>query len=368
MVKSKRMLKQKAVKKAPLSKTAVRTINDKYYGAEPTAVVTDTAGLTSALNWYNYMYENDKARDFLLEYMKKQEFSKADISAARRVPKYDIPSTVGWLARIQMNGNPLQKKDFFESRLAQIIKQGHAIKETVTTEKPTAVVSIQDRTAAKNLNLYNDAEIEVMDNRGSMYNFLVSKEVTPSAASLFVTKFKPFYDEIMLDDEQVAEAYGKKLKAEREFWQGVMDDLDRYLNNKKVTKARQPRAKKTKSAVDVVSKLKFQKDFPPLKIVSVNPAELVGSNQVWVFNTKYRKLSLYNAMGPAGMTVKGTTLTGFDPETSGTKGVRKPEDITRQVLTAGKIQLRRIFPDLKTNETKPNGRINSDTILLRVIK
>jgi hypothetical protein len=135
-----------------------------------------------------------------------------------------------------------------------------------------------------------------------------------------------------------------------------------------VTKVRKPREKKQKSAVDVVKALKFQKEFPPLKIVSVNPAEIVGCKQLWAYNTKARKITRYDASGPSGIQVKGTTLTGFDVETSLTKSVRKPEAFIPSLLGAGKIMLRSIMQDLKTNESKPTGRINTDTVLLRVIK
>jgi len=365
---AKRMMKRAKPNPARMSKATVKVINDQYYGAEPSVVVTDTSGLTAALNWYNYMFDNDQSRNFLLEYMKKNEFSKSDINAVKRVPKYNIPSTVGWLARIQMNGNVLLKPDYFNTRLAQIIAEGIEIKEEAPVVKDKVVVSIQDRMIAKNNMLFADAEVEVIDERGSMYSFLNAKEITPAAASFFLSKYQPIYDEIMSDDEQVLESYGKNLKAERAFWQTIIDDLERYLNNKKAVKTRKPRAKKTKSAVDVVGKMQYQISFPSLKIVSVNPAEVVGASQVWTYNTKYKKLAVYNAMGPAGISVKGTTLIGFDPETSEMKGVRKPEAVTEQVLSAGKIQLRRVMPALKTKEVVPTGRINSDTILLRVIK
>ena len=102
--------------------------------------------------------------------------------------------------------------------------------------------------------------------------------------------------------------------------------------------------------------------------MSVNPAEIIGCNQLWTYNTKYKKLSRYDASGPNGIQVKGTTLIGFDVEKSLTKSVRKPEVTIQNLLSAGKVALRSIMDDLKTNVTQPNGRINTDTIILRVIK
>ena len=120
--------------------------------------------------------------------------------------------------------------------------------------------------------------------------------------------------------------------------------------------------------MDLIKNLKFQKEFPQLKIVSVNPAEIIGAQQLWVYNTKYKKLTQYVNQSPQGLQIKGTTLIGYDVEKSLTKSVRKPEDTLGGLLKAGKVAIRTFMGDLKTNETKPSGRLNEDTILLRVIK
>ena len=40
----------------------------------------------------------------------------------------------------------------------------------------------------------------------------------------------------------------------------------------------------------------------------------------------------------------------------------------RYVLNAGKVDLRSIMKNLSTTESKANGRINKDTIILRIVK
>jgi hypothetical protein len=50
------------------------------------------------------------------------------------------------------------------------------------------------------------------------------------------------------------------------------------------------------------------------------------------------------------------------------KGLRKPDVTIKALFGAGKVSLRKFMDDIKTVESKPNGRINQDTILLRVIK
>lgn len=354
-------------KKVPVSRAVTKSIDLKHYGLEP----TDITGmcLTDVYNWYNYMHEQDQAREWLLEYMKKStDFVKGDLEAVKRLPKYDIPTTVGWIARILMNGNKLENMNYFNTRTAELIARGRMIKEEKeTTDKPT--VNVHERAAAKIDLLITDIEEQIdLDESFSVYEFLKAREATVQAANAIRDRYAPILEEVLLDDPQVKESFGKKLKSQQKFWQTFIDDCDRYAGNKKATKVRKPRAKKQKSAVEVIKNLKFQKEYLPLKIVSVNPADIIGAQQLWVYNTKYKKLSRYDALGPAGISVKGTTLTGFDTEKSVTKILRKPDVVIANVLSAGKIALRKIMSDLKTSETEATGRINSDTILLRVIK
>jgi hypothetical protein len=94
----------------------------------------------------------------------------------------------------------------------------------------------------------------------------------------------------------------------------------------------------------------------------------VGCSQLWVFNTKSRKLGVYNADDSGGLSVKGSTIINYKQDTSAQKTVRKPEALLPEVLKAGKISLRKILPGINSVEQELTGRINDDTILLRVIK
>ncbi|NBX48918.1 hypothetical protein EBT25_03075 [bacterium] len=362
---SKKLTQKPKTVRPKLTRSAVKSIDDKYYGSEPIDI--SKVGYTNALNWYNYMYEQDQAREWLLEYLKKNK-TKSELAAVRRLPKYAIPSTVGWIARILMNGNKLESLNYFEKRTAELIQNGLKTKEVSEVKVDKPVVSIQERTQAKINQLITECE-EAIDNDSELniYEWLKGKEATVQAANAIREFYSGWVDDF--EPDEFDSRAQKKAKAEqKKYWEAFLIDCDRYVGNKKVTKVRKPREKKTKSAVDQVSKMKYQKEFPALKIVSVNPAEIVGCKQLWTYNTKYKKLTRYDAGGPNGIQVKGTTLTGYDVETSSTKSVRKPDIVIQSLLGAGKVALRTFIEDIKTNETKPNGRINNDTVLLRVIK
>ena len=356
-------------KPVPGSRAKAKSIDAKLMGDEP-IVVTH---LANALNWYNYVYDNEKAKAWVLDYMKKEGYSKSDLSAFRRAPKHATITTVGWLARIQANGNELTEHnlDFMKKRISSMIKAGGkettAVKEDI---KPVIDIQARIRARANSLITMVEEEIDGVMDGGTfdVYSFLQRHEVTPQVAGYIRDYYLPIKEELELDDEQVKESYGKKLKFWRTFYCTLIADCDKFINNKKAVKIRKPREKKVKSAVDVVKALKYQKEEPSLRIVSVHPAEIVGCNQLWVYNTKYKKLTQYISMSPNGLQVKGTTLIGYDPDLSISKSLRKPDVAIADLLKAGKVAIRTFMSGLKTSASVPNGRVNEQTILLRVIK
>jgi len=69
----------------------------------------------------------------------------------------------------------------------------------------------------------------------------------------------------------------------------------------------------------------------------------------------------------SGLQVKGTTIIGFLEEESIQKTMRKPADQLKEFKGAGKVALRKFMDDIKTTDTKLNGRINAETVLLKVV-
>jgi predicted transcriptional regulator len=64
--------------------------------------------------------------------------------------------------------------------------------------------------------------------------------------------------------------------------------------------------------------------------------------------------------------VKGTGITGFNEATSIQKTIRKPEEKLKEFKAAGKVALRKFLDEINATDTKMNGRINEDTILLKI--
>ena len=146
----------------------------------------------------------------------------------------------------------------------------------------------------------------------------------------------------------------------------LLSDVDQYRRIKKATK--KVRVKRAVSKEKVVAKLKYAKEDKGLKLVSVNPADIIGANALYCYDTKTRKLIVYHADSLAGpLTVKGTRVVGFDTVKSISKTLRKPDEKLKEFARANKVELRKFMDNIKAVDARANGRINSNQILLKVL-
>lgn len=138
---------------------------------------------------------------------------------------------------------------------------------------------------------------------------------------------------------------------------------------------RKPRKKKPISKDKLVSKLQYSKEDTKYNLKSIDPKDIITAEQLWVFNTKTRKLGIYVAsvLDPrglnregTGLSVKGTSVQGFDPEKSVQKTLRKPEEQLSEFMKCGPVKSKTFFSEIKSMEITLTGRINPDTILLKV--
>jgi hypothetical protein len=70
----------------------------------------------------------------------------------------------------------------------------------------------------------------------------------------------------------------------------------------------------------------------------------------------------------SGLSVKGSSITEFSETKSIQKTLRKPDVTLPEVLKGGKVLLRNVIADIRAKESCLTGRINDDTILLRMVK
>lgn len=357
--------------------TRLTDANELFSGKEPKFIgsVTELSkmDLIKSLNWYASNRTSKDAEDYAERYFKtKLKYTK---------PIKNIIPTFGFLCRIVTNGGILSEKDskWFETQIEKI----KSIKEkplNITENSPTKP-NIQDRIREKTNDCIAELEgmfDEYVDSKFKLvpipYSILSSLEIkqTKDIIEHFKNRRKE-YDEILTtSDIQLKEGYSNfsqlQIKKIIKFFDQIILDCLKLTNETKKTIVRKPRAIKKKTPEQILSKLNYCNEFTELNLKSVDPKSILGATQLWIYNTKYKKIGVYHAIDASGFSVLGTTLKNFDETKSVQKVIRNPSVTIPELLKATKVGLRTFMSKISTKENVLTGRIGSDTILLRVIK
>ena len=366
----------------PAAKPRGKFADEKYMGSEPrVTALSSNIDLAQAYNWFNYFYTSDDAKAFTISYLKSIKYDRDIIRKLASVKCHELHN-IGWNCRLLQNGSTLPPElwDNIEERLILLSSKVLDVSETTEDQPQKNVVSIQDRINSRASELIGELEeqTDVFFNEGviqfDVKKWSLEKGIKPQIAKRITEHFRPQYEEIVEalegNDPDLVEAYkgwrAPVLKVMALFIKRIVDHLETSATAN--VALRKPRKKKIKPPSVLVAKMQFMSEYLELNIKSVDPKGIVNASQLWTYNVKTRNLSVYHAVDSNGLSVRGTTVTGYAEGTSITKKLRKPEGILPQVLSAGKVDLRSIMKNLSTKESAANGRINKDTILLRTLK
>jgi len=351
-----------------------------------------------AMKFYRLDYNGKDLKAKVIEWMHTADYTKEQIQEFKKTKDWRCNLTMGAIASCLLRGMPEQRPDFnngknsaewLKKSIAGVVQDGkNDIEEEieVKAEKPVVVVpNIQDRIRDQAVAMSDeiDAAIdswitdpEAFDPKAfKMINLLRGKGAKAAQARYIKGFFVKGQEELAElasgnADDQLREAYShvsrKNVKKLIEFYESIMSACDQIAQEAKILK--KPRAKKIVPADKLVAKLKFKTVDDKLGVVSVPPAQIVGSQGIVVYNTKTRKIGYYHAKTSAGLSVKGTSIINFT-EKSSQKTLRKPEEQIKEFKEQNtQKRVETWFTKIKTTETVMNGRLNEDIVLLKVFK
>lgn len=331
--------------------------------------------ILKAMTWYNINEETKKLRKWATDYVVKNG-KKDYVKFMEKAFDVEVKN-IGVFARLLTRDQFVsdEHKQFINERL-EFLKNKYGVGDIKTVEdkevKPTNVVSIEDRINqaalkhAGEIDEHIDAFVTTKSTDFSTKRYLLSNQISGAVSKRIGEYYgrleRELGEAVAGKCEQLNEAYGyltkSQLKKFHEFVKSIINDCNQQVVASKV---RAPRARKAKPASVIVAKLKYLKEFEELKLKSIVPTSIVGASELWVYNTKYRRVTVYKADGT--LSVRGTSILSYDVNSSETKTLRKPEEFFKG-LSLGKRGLNSAMKDIKTKVIKPNGRINEDMILL----
>jgi hypothetical protein len=353
--------------------------------------IEQSCALARAENWYHHMSNESDHRRWIFEYMKSHKFTDEQIKAYARTGQTGTTTdevalnepgcNLGALARLVTLGAPVPevRKERLLRAIRYLTHKGLSIQEEV---KADSTPKIQDRIRDQVSNLIADLEqIEdaffvgtTSEHKGckDIEDYIKSKDIRGVQASRIAEWFKHKIDPIEAvvqgnADEQLKEGYSlyskKQLKEYLKWLNCLIIACQHQVEVSK--KLRAPRRRKPKDPIKAVKSLKYKKEDTLWNIKSIAPYRIIGAEKIIIFNTKTKVCTILEAETREGLSVKGTTIIGFDPLKSKSKKLRKPEPILKIIREEGGIRsVKNAFVQAKTTEKDAKGRVNEDTIIL----
>lgn len=352
----------------------------------------------SSMQYYRMESTGKELKVKVIDWMAKNGYDKKTIQAFKKTKDNRCSLTVGSIAACLLKGMQSTRPDFNNGRdtatwlgaeIAKIIDEGkndideEAVKAAEEDKPAVYVPTIQERVRDAAYAMTEELEDAYESFQKDPENFdpkafkILNLLKGKGAKAAHARIIRDFYGRDLAEllelasgsaDEQLREGYKhrsrKQIKNFIAFLQEIESACNMLMQEAKVNK--KPRKVKAVSKDKIVAKLKYKKTDEPLKLVSVNPADIIGMKELWVYNTKTRKLGKYVAADFNDLGVKGTSITGFDENKSVQKTLRKPAEQLKEFKAAGKVALRKFLEEINAVDTKMNGRINEETLLLKV--
>jgi hypothetical protein len=373
----------------PLKVMNPKSAEMKYTGPEPewrtqpVADVRDSA-LVKAFTWYNYHYGKKDVKEIVIDWLIRNDRQR-DARDFARVPESALMNVTGWLCRMNLRGLELTEHEnlVIDRAISWHLAAMRGVKEVVEqAEEVVARPTIQDRLRDKMVEAQGEIEgmYDEMITAGArmsadfkpmavLRGLNVAPQLVGEVAEIWRDRLDAIEEVIAGKDSQLTEGYGNfsklQLKNLAKFAETVIADCGSYVQVKKTERA--PRKKKPVSPEKLTQRFKYLREFAELRLVSEPVTKLVGSQEAWLYDTKRRKLIYVVADSHVGtMTVKGSTVLGFDTVNSVQKTLRKPAEQIKGLLTGGVANTRKFFKDIRATEVKFNGRGNDNLILLKI--
>jgi hypothetical protein len=342
-----------------------------------------------AVKYYFHMeLERKELANSLKSYVKRT-FKKSDVSAILANPEYKFTSyshyscIAFWLnADLPQDEKTEYWANSLSNYLQELLETGRVIQKEKKQEKKVdnvVTLSPAQRLANKISNtimqdLLDLEDAWINDEKASIDVYsLFKKHGLSGSATIPVRQMVEgwlldYEDAYHKRCEQAVEGYSHlkrpELKRRLEQCQNILADLDRIKSAARATRA--TKVKQPRAADKQIAKVQYKKEDTEFKLVSIPPIKIVGSLRLYTFNTKTRTVTEYVTESPGGFEISGTSIKNFGPQSRAVK-LRKPNDFLPFALSKTPNQIDKEWKTLTTKTTKPNGRLNNDTILLRVL-
>ncbi len=329
--------------------------------------------LGRCLTWMSQEFRSNQKKPFLIEWATEQGY---DVEALEAVDDWKF-MTIGGYAFILLNGGELNERmaNRFYPVVDELIAEGKKLKakaEEKETSKKTKIIrnlGLEIADEVQDLVINREADDETVS------DLLMKSGLNTLDLSTFVNKIEEILGEWNGNEEQLVEMRELAGDETAEYFRSAYFTVIKIAGMVEENfKAERKASKKKKGfsaakAERAVKNTRTKKIDTTYNIVSLPPEEVFGSRILLTFNTKNRRLGYYVAKEGETLSIKGTTIQNYDETKSFSKITRKPErDLPMFRSAKNERRIEVVINTINGVTHKLNGRLNSDTTLLKVFK
>lgn len=342
----------------------------------------------TAMSFYSYYLDTEDIKQFAISWMKDNGYDQKTIDLVDAGPRYYPEPIAGKIARCISRGMPNEYggKDYvavikeyvkraidwcrehyehYEEKKDAFVKSPEVELEEKIQEITGEIDNmIDDWTKNSSVTKVNPINVIAL----IQLHGIPKKSLQPLIDS--IVKYKKELDEAYFDkDPEMIEAlqfYSRPaLKNRIMTLNKMIEEIESY--SQRAAPKRKERKKKEVPPAKQVENLHFLEKDEENNLTSINPETIIGSRGLILWNSKYRNCMIYQSS--SGLSVKGSTLHGFDKDACMHFKVRKPDEFLPKILNASTFaEAQKIVNELiKCKINPPNGRINKDTIIVKVL-
>ena len=169
-------------------------------------------------------------------------------------------------------------------------------------------------------------------------------------------------------DSDLIEGYSHLKKSTLKNILAYFNDLQTgLLETKQSKKIVRIKRKRPTDKTKLVRKLKYLPEFAELNLKSLNPVDIIGASEVWVYDVKRKKLGVYASDYEGTLGVKGTSIDNYSDAKSYEKTLRKPEVQMPEFMAARKNGLHKFVDTVRGKKLAARKRLLPDMVIVRII-
>ena len=301
--------------------------------------ITSTTALMRALSIYSQLFDQADLKKWLVSFLESEELhALADaVSSGRYEYKSSVSGTTSILTLCKMARLVSLGLDHPECNRSIVITmlEDLSIKQKAVIEKSND--EIKENQLLYQLDTARDDAC-----RGNRAFVILDGDAKEQEEC--VDEAKKLLENLMEMQSVASEDCGREYPYQTEAWAmlkllygGIIAQAQ-----KQPAKAPSIQQRKTKSPSQIAKEAERFRCLPAyeeLKLTSLHPVKAVNAKEVWLYNTRYKKLHIIKAQSGMKLDIKGMTLLNYDEKKSYSISLRYPErvlapDFTREYALA----------------------------------